>query len=101
MKKGDIVKIKWATSNLYRALVGGLIPGEEGKIDNAPKELTVNTTGSIEMCCTYTDYVIFDELPGVKFSQNHFEVLLEAGEPDVSELVKESDQRQLVWGILY
>lgn len=92
MKRGDIVKMK-PDSDLSSALFF-LQGGEREQVQRVvtSNELTVASTGEVRICCIVYDVVYFEEVAGTYFS-NDFEVLLEAGEPDLTELLKEKERR--------
>lgn len=96
MKKGDIVEIigkpdesfleaahsmgAWVTVN---TMVGNNMP--------FPTSFTVSEVGFYDWCGMSRPVLQFEELPG-RYSQRHFKVVLPAGEPDVEQLLKESER---------
>lgn len=92
MKKGDIVKLRGNLS-LELALVLRWLPK-----DTQEQELyTVSSDEKFEPtgCGDDMDYVVtLEEFPATfKFIAGHFEVAVSAGEPDLTELLKEKERR--------
>ena len=95
MNKGDIVTLK-EDATLYDALFS--LGTEMATLDEirrgnivTPTELTVESTDRIAGCgCAVYYSVRFTEIPKANFNQYYFEVVLQAGEPDVNQLIQES-----------
>lgn len=98
MKKGDIVQLRQGWT-LERAALRERDAINLRAIDQntIPATLTVSYRGTESVCCNVYNIVKFDELPGITFTIEQFEVALLAGEPDVNELLKESKKRELAW----
>jgi len=97
MKKGDIVVLKdpemHSLKDAYYTM--GSVSGDVLKFlhrSNYPTELTVSEVGTIAACCTVYPTVQFEELGRVVFAAELFSVVLEAGEPDVEKLMRESKE---------
>lgn len=88
MKKGDIVKLKEGVASLHKAeimnYVSGRFPVQEFyTVKDDPSYKTVGCAGEVELVMT------LEEVPSRNnhFLPNCFEVVLNSGEPDITELM--------------
>jgi len=108
MKKGDIVQLRERYTLVNAAFWERGARIVRHVYPDAPSNLTVSWTGQERVCCTLYNVVQFEEIPGVTFVPGHFTVVLKAGEPDLTELLKEKEEdrikqaeMQKVWAAMY
>jgi hypothetical protein len=96
MKKGDIVQLKAGeelkNTPLFQEGSERLKTMDRGKI---PVNFTVSGVWTERVCCSIFTVMSFEEIPGIAFSVDHFDVILEAGEPDLTELLKHKEDDRI------
>lgn len=90
MKKGDIVKLKrpTVTSLQWSAHSWNAYEYAES-VTSVPELFTVKEMADAYFCGMSSPVVSFEEIPGY-FIQRNFDIELQAGEPDITELTKET-----------
>lgn len=93
MKKGDIVQLKEGQffSQKDAEDMGYKDPSQ------IPDTLEVSRTGMTIICCTPVAIFEVEGIPNVVFWSDNFEVVLEAGEPNMAKLLEESKKQELAW----